>query len=206
MREGTFVPPGLSEEQPILAQLAELGLKVEHIQDLYQQRYDYRRAIPLLVSWIPRVEDVSVKEMLVRAVTVPWGRGIAGPTLVDTFERADEYPFSFRWAVGSAIEVVADPSLLDDMIRLARDKRYGRAREMVVMGLGRIRRPEAVRALVELLDDPEVAGHAVAGLAKLQPPEARSALERFVNDERGWVRQAARRAIAGIDRTSAKAP
>jgi hypothetical protein len=38
-------------------------------------------AIPLLVSWIPRVEDLSVKEMLVRAVTDPAARRIAGPTL-----------------------------------------------------------------------------------------------------------------------------
>jgi hypothetical protein len=199
------VPPDLTEELPILAELRELGLGVEHIQDLYQQRYDYQRAIPLLVSWVPRVHDRAVKEMLVRAVTVPWGRGIAGPTLVEAFERAGDYPDSFQWAVGSAIETVADASLLDDMIRLARDRDYGRAREMIVMGLGRIRRPEAVRTLIELLDDPEVAGHAVKGLARLQPPEARAALERFIDDERGWVKLAARRAIAGIDRKAAKA-
>jgi HEAT repeat protein len=199
------VPPNLTEELPILAELRELGLDVEHIEDMYQQRYDYQRAIPLLVSWIPRVQERAVKEMLVRAVSVPWARGTAGPTLVKAFEQADEYPGSFQWAVGSAIETIADPSLLDDMIRLARDKKYGRAREMVVMGLGRIRRLEAVQTLIELLDDPEVAGHAVKGLAKLQPPEARAALERFVDDERGWVKLAARRAIAGIDRKTANA-
>jgi hypothetical protein len=200
------VPTELSEEQPILAELAKLGLEVEHIQDLYQNRIDYRRAIPLLVSWIPRVEEPTVKEMLVRAVTDPAARGIAGPTLVEAFEAsAGENWSGLPWVIGNAIETIADASLLDDMIRLARNREYGRAREMVVMGLGRIRRPEAVQALIELLDDPEVAGHAVKGLARLQAPEARAALGRFVDDERGWVKLAARRAIAGIERKTAKA-
>ena len=34
-------------------------------------------AIPALVSWIPRVEDPTVKEMLIRAVTDRAARGIA---------------------------------------------------------------------------------------------------------------------------------
>ena len=125
---------------------------------------------------------------------------IAGPILIEEFESADEASPSFRWAIGNALDTVAEPSLLDDMIRIAGNREYGRTREMVVMGLGRIKRPEAVAALIELLDDPQVAGHAVKGLARLQPPEARAALKRFVDDERGWVKLAARRAIAGIDR------
>lgn len=196
--------PDLTEEQPILAELRELGLEVELIQDVYHQRVDYKRAIPLLVSWIPRVHDATVKEMLVRAVGDPAARGIAGPILVEAFEVADGEWHGLRWTIGNAIEAVADPSLLDDMIRLARDKEHGRAREMIVMGLGRIRRPEAVRALIGLLDDPEVDGHAVKALARLLPPEARAGLEGFVDDERGWVKLAARRAIAGIDRKAAR--
>jgi hypothetical protein len=81
-RDSILTMPILTEEQPILAELRKLGFDVEHIQDLYQQHVDYKRAIPLLVSWIPRVEDTTVEEMLVRAVTDPAARGIAGPTLV----------------------------------------------------------------------------------------------------------------------------
>lgn len=201
--------PDLTEEEPILAELRALGFVVEHIEDLYHRPLDYRPAMPLLVSWIPRVQDETVKEMLVRAVTDRAARGIAGPTLIDAFERVEDKPdeewSDFRWVIGHALDTVAEPGILDGMIRISRDPRYGRAREMVVLGLGRINRPEAVRTLIDLLDDPEVAGHAVKGLAKLQPPEARSALERFVDHEQGWVRLAARRAIAGIDRKAAKA-
>ena len=57
------MPTILTEELPILVELRALGLDVQHIQDLYQQRYDYQRAIPLLVSWIPRVKDEVVTEI-----------------------------------------------------------------------------------------------------------------------------------------------
>lgn len=160
----------------------------------------YRPAIPALVSWIPRVEDPTVKEMLIRAVTDRAARGIAGPTLIQAFETTEGDWSGLPWVIGNAIDAVADDSMLEDMLRLARNRDYGRAREMIVMGLGRLRRPEAVQALIELLADPDVNGHAVKALAKLRPPEARDALERFVDDERGWVKIAARRAVAGIDR------
>jgi hypothetical protein len=132
---GDVSMPNLSEEQPILAELAHLGLDVGHIQDLYQNGLDYRRAIPTLVSWIPRVGDATVKEMLVRAVTDRAARGIAGPTLIEAFEATIDQNWSgLPWVIGNAIDAVADPSLMHDMIRLARDGRYGRAREMIVMG------------------------------------------------------------------------
>lgn len=194
------MPSNLTEEQPILQDLRALGLDVEHVQDLYLKRMNYTPAIPALVSWIPRVRDPTVKEMLVRAVTDRAGRGIAGPTLIQAFETAEGSWSDLPWAIGNAIDAVADDSMLEDMIRLARNREYGRAREMIVMGLARLRRPEAVQALIELVDDPDVGGHAVKALAKRQPPEAREILEHFIDDDRGWVKQAARRGIAGIDR------
>ena len=75
------------EEKPILAGLREVGFDVEHIQDLYEQYADYKRATPLLVSWMPRVEDNTAKEMLVRAVTRSRGtrdrRTDVGPRIRD---------------------------------------------------------------------------------------------------------------------------
>ncbi len=193
----------LPEEEPILADLAELGFRATHIQDLYNENREYRAALPMLVGWIPRVTDPAVKEMLVWAVTDPGARGFAGPVLVRLFESEwdpDESWSGFPWTIGNAIEAVAEPSILPDMSRISSDKRYGRARERVVAGLGRIKHPDAVHALIELLDDPDVGGIAVMALARLKPPEARAPLERFVDDDRGWVRAAARRAIREIDR------
>jgi hypothetical protein len=70
-----------------------------------------------------------------------------------------------HWTIGGALEVLADDSSFDELAELARDRRYGMARQMIVLGLGRSKRPEAVEVLVGLVDDPEVEGQPVKALA-----------------------------------------
>ena len=188
------------DEGPILEELRLLGLNVEHIEDLYLRHLDYRAAMANLVAWIPRVRDPTVKEMLVRAVTDRHAGPLAGPMLVREFQADDVEAGSLRWTIGNAIDAVADAALVDDMLRLVANREYGTDRQMVVNALGRFRRPDVVRALVGLLDDPTVNGHAVAALARLKDPRTASAMRGFVDDDRAWVRRAARKAIADLDR------
>jgi HEAT repeat protein len=91
-------------------------------------------------------------------------------------------------------------SLSNEVIALARDRRYGRAREMLAVALGNMRHPRSTEVLVEMLDDEEMVGHALMGLRKLAPVEAREAIERFVDHPKTWVRNEARRAVAKIDK------
>jgi HEAT repeat protein len=70
---------------------------------------------------------------------------------------------------------------------------------MVVLGLGRSKKPEVGGVLIELLDDPIVSGHAIKALRKLKVPEARPGLERMLDDDRAWVRKEAQRALAALD-------
>jgi HEAT repeat protein len=134
---------------------------------------------------------------------VPWARdGALGP-LVDEFKAIPE-PVgpagqSLRWAIGNALEVLWDDERFFDLLYLARERSYGRAREMVVLGLGRSKRPEAGGILIELLNDPDVSGHAVKALAKLRLQEARPGLEKMLGDDRSWVRRAARKALSDLD-------
>jgi HEAT repeat protein len=90
---------------------------------------------------------------------------------------------------------VQDPCYTSELAELARDRRYGKARQMIVLGLGRSRRPEAVEVLVGLVDDPEVDGQAVKALGRLRAPAARAALESKRDDKRAWVRREARKAL-----------
>lgn len=94
---------------------------------------------------------------------------------------------------------VWDDAHFDDLVGLARDRSFGRAREMIVLGLSRSKRPEAGGVLTELLDDADVNGHAVKALRKLRVPSARPGLERMLGDKRAWVRKEARRALANLD-------
>lgn len=138
----------------------------------------------------------SFREGLVRSLTAREARGIAGQALLNEFRRGAES--GYRWVVGNALEVVADPTMLEELLELARDKRYGADRQMVVLALGRIADQKAVDALVEMLDDDVVAGHAAKALGRLRARTARGALERLVERSSGWIRAEARRTLSKL--------
>lgn len=183
----------------LLAELAEVGFSVASLTELRTSGVRYRAAVPVLLRWLPMVSDREVKEDLVRALSVPWARPVAARPLIDEFARVDERVdpsgTGLRWAIGNALSIVADDSVFDELVHLVEDRSFGKARQMVVVGLGRSKRPEAVPVLIGLLDDEDVSGHAVKALAKLGVEEARPALERMVNDPRSWVRNEAKKAL-----------
>ncbi len=109
-----------------------------------------------------------------------------------------------KWTIGNALSVVADDSVFEDLVELAKDQRHGRAREMLMLALGRMKNPRAAAVLMELLDDDEVVGHAVIGLGNLRAEKARPLLERFLNHPMPWVRTEAKRALKKIETATAK--
>src|SRR5262249_3967868 len=128
----------------VLADLSASGFKVESVGELVRLGEPYPNAVPILMHWLSRVEDRCVKADIVRTLSVP-GAAAAGPLLVSEFERVEDASgLGLRWAVGSALEVLATEKIADDMIRLATAPRYGRSREMVVLGLGKLKQDRVV--------------------------------------------------------------
>ena len=76
---------------------------------------------------------------------------------------------------------------------------------MLALALGKMRDPRALSILVDLLKDEEISGHAIIGLGKLGAAPARPYLEPFLDNSKSWIRNEAKKAIARIDRESAKA-
>jgi HEAT repeat protein len=108
---------------------------------------------------------------------------------------------ALAWAAGNALGVVADDSCYTDIVDVSRDASLGPARQMVVArALARMSQPEATTVLLALLDDPDVSGHAIAGLAGRRDERARPAFERYANDNRAWVRKEAEKGLARLDR------
>lgn len=186
-------------EDEILRDLALAGYEVESLADLRTSGVRYRDAIPVLLSGLQRSDDRKVKGEIVRALSVPWAKPVATGPLIEEFKHAeDETGMGLRWTVGNALEVLWDDSRFDELVALTRDESFGKAREMVTLGLGRSKKPEAAVVAIELLEDPVVSGHAVKALRKLKDPRARVGLERMLDDERAWVRKEAQRALAAI--------
>lgn len=189
---------------PVLRDVRARGLAVESVADLFNKKLEYRAVVPVLIDWLPRIDNRDVKEDIVRALSVKWAKGTpAAKALVAEFERADDPGnLGLRWAIGNALEVLASDELAEDLMRLARERRYGRAREMVVLALGKLKDPRAADVLLYLLEDDEVVGHAVSALGKLRVAKARSRIEPLVEHPKAWIRQEARKALLRIDRAS----
>ena len=132
-------------------------------------------------------------------MSVPWAKPRAALPLIAEFLTASQKDSGLKWAIGNALAVVADQSLFEQLCELVRDRRHGTARQMIVLALGKIKNPRAIDALIELLDDDDVSGHALSSLLKLKARKARPHFQRFLNDPRGWVRKIAAKAVARLE-------
>jgi HEAT repeat protein len=173
---------------------------VESIDELRRSGTHYEAAIPLLLKWLPLVVESAVKDSIVRALSVPWAKQAAARPLISQFQAVPESAASLKWTIGNALAVVADDDVFNGIAELARDKRNGKSREMLAVALGNMRNPPAVDVLIELLEDDEVAGHALMGLANLKARRARPYIERFLNHPKAWVRKEASKALAKLNK------
>lgn len=191
--------------EQFLDELAKIGLNIKSPWDLVNKPAPPTKAIPLLVEWLERAETEiaeaerqSFREALVRSLTIKQARRVATPALLKEFRRP-EATMEYRWAVGNALEVVADETVANELIELARGRRWGQARQMVVLALARAgNSPELRNVLVELLQDEEVVGHAIMALGKLKNAESTSAIEKYLDHPNAWIRKEARKALAKL--------
>jgi hypothetical protein len=185
---------------PIIEGLKAAGFSVDSLDELRSSGVPYKAAIPVLLKWLSLVAESGSKESIVRALSVPWAKPIAARPLVDEFKKQPEGMSSLKWAIGNALAVVAENSITDDLFEITRDKRHGKAREMVVVALGNLSDPRAVEVLMNLLDDDEVCGHAIIALANLKAREAVPQIERFTKHPKPWLRKEAKKAISKLTR------
>jgi hypothetical protein len=187
----------------VINELRVAGFAIETLDELRRSGKKYVAAVPILLKWLPLVTVDDAKDSVVRTLSVPWARPVAAIPLIEAFREATN-DRSLKWAIGNALSVVADDSVFDEIADLARNKEYGKAREMVAVALGNMKDQRAVEVLIDLLGDEEVVGHAVMGLGKLRAKSARSQIERLVNHPKAWIRKEAKRALAKIDKAKEK--
>lgn len=184
---------------PLVADLAKVGVRVDSLWDLVNKEFEYHAAIPVLVDWLGRTENVRVQDAIVRALTVKFASPAAVQALFHEFEYGEPL---HRWTVGNALGVAADKAWLGGLLRLATERDYGKDRQMIVSSLWRFREPRVVATLIDLLKDDDVAGHALVALRRMNAREARSAIEPFANHPRAWWRREAKKALAKFDKAS----
>jgi hypothetical protein len=193
---------GTSEvARPLLDQLAELGYHVESLSDLRHLGKPWKTALPTLLSWLPHVDDPGVKEDIIRCLSVPWVGDKATAALIEEFKKSvGTNPPALSWTIGNALSIVDVTGFEAQIIKLCRNPKYGVARQMLVLSLGRLRDPQAEETAVELLNDEEVKLHAIGALGTMKSKRALFELERLLTDTRAVIRKEARKAITKIMR------
>jgi hypothetical protein len=143
-------------ERPLVQTLNDVvGVSVKSVWDLVNMRREYRRAIPVLVAHLRYEYPYRIREGIARALTVKYAGEDAYAALVRKFRKSPTGAYAaeleFKWALGNAISVVADPGHFDEVVELARDKRHGATRDMMVLRLPRLDPRRAVDVLIDLL-------------------------------------------------------
>jgi len=195
------------EDQRVATELRAVGIKVDGVYDLVNSRRSYKEAIPVLVKLLPSIQETRIKEGVVRALAVKEAVGEeVARAMIQEFEAIDPsappVEQGLRWAIANTLSVVARDSVFEQVAGLACDHRHGKAREMLAEALANMKDPRAVDVLIGLLDDDEIAGHAVVALGKLKAQAAKPAIERFLDHPKPWVRKEAEHALAKIQKAS----
>ena len=100
--------------------------------------------------------------------------------------------------------------MLEDLIRLTLEKKHGSARQMIAIAVGKnarrdqAKRDQALEALLSVLDDPVIQGHALTGLRHLNDERARAAIEGFLDHAKAWIRKEAKHALTKLDKAASK--
>jgi HEAT repeat protein len=187
------------DAKDLLAELNTGGFAVESIRDLRTSGKTYEAAIPILLTWLPRVTNPHVKEDLVRTLSVPFAR-TALPFLLTAFDESEDASDALRWAIANGIEVLADNSTLEWLLYRVHNRVLGRSRQMLVMALGKLNDPRSVTALVQLLRDDAVCGHALKTLNRLRAKVPPAAVESLLNHPQAWVRSEAAKLLGRKER------
>jgi hypothetical protein len=100
---------------------------------------------------------------------------------------AEREPDGAGWHLGDALGTAATAAQVEALLRISRTSRYGTARQMVVHSLGRFKKARGVpEELVVLIEDPDVALHAMQALRRvLGAQQALPHLERVEQEHRG---------------------
>lgn len=180
-------------DQYIVSELSKIGIQVLSVFDLVNTKKSYPEAIPILLNCFDRIDDVVIKEALVRALTVKEAEGYANRKMIQEFlaipSNAAPPEQLLKWAIGNSLSVIATDADYDDLVNIATSKEHGKAREMIVAALGKMKNPEAGKVLTELLTDDTVVGHAVMALNNLRYLPALPVLESLRNHQKPWVQK-----------------
>jgi HEAT repeat protein len=180
-----------------------VGRPLRDLGGLEPETFDARGAYPVLIEWLPRAGHPSVKATIARRLAETGRSSETAQGLLEEYRVATDD--TLRWSLADALTRIAPAADLAEIVELAADREGGRGRQMLVYALWRVPTDRSRAVIVELLDDPEVAPHAMFSLRRaFGSLEARRRLEPLADHPSERVSTAARDALRRIDRSLAR--
>ena len=195
---------------PLLEELERAGISTDDFGTFVNRpypgvlepaRFDAAAATPILLRWLPEIQDARVKEAIVRHLETEAARGVATESLTEAFRVAGE---DVQWVIDDTLQAVATKEAL---IELAADRRHGHGQAQLFDIPWRVKTDRAQEILVHGLEDPDVALVAGSALRRAVGNEgARDKLARLTDHANGAVSRAARENLKRADRALSKEP
>lgn len=187
----------IDEKHRLIDKARAFGYELKTIDDMMKIGKNDKVLIKPLIEEIGLLEDEGDKAFLVRCLSVK-GFDEISDFLINEFKNAKTN--QYRWVIGNAMYVIQDKNIGEKVLELVNDKKYGTGRQMIVNGLNRFNTEETKQVLIKLLDDDDVAGHAVYALSKFKDYSLIRYLSPLIDDKRYLVKKEAKKAIARLEK------
>jgi len=189
------------DKQKLISEIIGKGVQISSINDLMKINHKYTDLVPILLKHLKEITDEVDKEFIVRCLGVK-GFFEATKPLMEEFYNSSK--ITYKWAIGNTLAIIEDANFIDEYIRIVKDKKHGISRQMIVESLGKFKNPKVVQILIELLQDQDVAGHAISALSNFKKLEIIPHLEPFLNHKTAWIKREAIKAIKKIKKSDTK--
>ena len=194
------------DEAVVRAALDRLGIDRDLAELL---KVDYSdQLIEVLIELLDEVRDPIMKLEVVKALCGPYPQAYerVEKVLVDEYfnsvKSLDLPGFeSLAWGVANCLEIIASPTSphLNAYKSIVGNRSYGITRQMLVLALSKFDTGEVEDVLIALLDDMEVAGHAVMALGKVKSKKALPSLKKLESSRVSWIRREAKKSARLIE-------
>src|SRR5262249_11625082 len=180
----------------LLEELRAAGFRIEELNDVMRIKFNSKAAIPILLWWLPRVDNSAVKGIIARALTDKWARPEAQRPLLEEFKLASDQ--LLKSEIAGALEVVQDDRIADQVLELVQDRHHGPGRMPLAAGLWKFKDPRAVDIAIKLLEDEDVIPGALLAVGRFKPKKAIPYLEKLLNHSKPGIRKKAKQVLERI--------
>lgn len=181
--------------EPVVRELQDAGFAVDAVEELAARYAPISQpGIEVLLSWLPRVQDERVQEMIVRALSAT-NEPFDGLPLARAFEESQSE--FLRWAIGNTMAAAHPTGLAEWVVKAVTDPASGKARETLTVATAKLASPDVARKILAPLLE-EIPGSVAQAYAICGGLVEARLLEAHRERTTGWQRKEIDKAIRAI--------